>query len=147
MIIYNEKYNWSGKKNTFRPVTWWPGSYWLTIIDISKGHPGVYSLKPIIVLLSDTGEGYSARHYFQNLAKCVCRAFNLDISKVRWIEYRSPLSTEPAQMEVAMFEPLRRIGREIFYSVNRRPVRPNEIEELQNFWPDITRLADSRLNT
>ena len=134
MIIYNGKYNWSGKKKkTFRPITWWPGSYLLTIIDTSKGRPGVYSIKPVIVLLSDTGEGYSARNHFQNLAKSVCRDFNLDISKVLWIEYHSPPSTGAEHMEVAMLKPLTRIGREIIYSVKWRPVRPNEMEELKNF--------------
>ncbi|MBL0717007.1 MAG: hypothetical protein JJV89_03055 [Desulfosarcina sp.] len=147
MIIYNEKYNWSGKKNTFRPITWWPGSYWLTIIDTSKGSPRVYSIKPIIVLLSDTGEGYSAKNYFQNLAKSVSMDFNLNISKVLWIEYHSPLSTEPAQMEVAMFKPLTKIGNETFYSVTWRPVRPNEIEELKKFWTDIRTLPENRLNS
>jgi len=130
MIIYNEKYNWSGKrKNSFRPITWWPGSYWLTIIDTSKGRPGVYSIKPVIVLLSDTGEGYSAKNYFQDLAKSVCRDFNLDIPKVLWIEYHSP---EPANMEVAMFKPLTKIGKETIYSVKWRPPMPNEIKELKD---------------
>ena len=133
MIIYNEKYNWSGKrKNTFRPITWWPGSYWLTIIDTSKGRPGVYSIKPVIALLSDTGERYSAKNHFQNLAKSVCRDFNLDISKVLWIEYQSSPSTGQVKMAVAMFKPLTRIGRETIYSVKWRPVRPNEIKEIKD---------------
>ena len=140
MIIYNGKYNWSGKKKSnFKPITWWPGSYWLTVIDISKNRPGVYILKPLIVLISDTGEGYSARNHFQNLAKSICRDFNLDISRTLWIEY---LPKESVNMEVAVFKPLTRIGNETLYSVKWRPIMSNEIEVIKGYLCEIGYVVD-----
>ncbi|MCD6273032.1 MAG: hypothetical protein J7K30_09340 [Deltaproteobacteria bacterium] len=141
MIIYNGKYNWSGKKtNNSKPITWWPGSYRLTIIDISKHRPGVYNLKPVIVLISNTGEGYSAINYFQNLAKSICRDFNLDISRTLWIEY---LPKESAHMEVAVFKPITRIGSETIYSVKWRPIMPNEMELIKSYLSKIGYVADN----
>ena len=134
MIIYNGRYNWSGTtKSSSRPITWWPGSYWLTIIDLSKKRAGVYLLKPVIVLISDTGEGYSARNHFQNLAKSLCRDFNLDIFRTLWVEYL-PKGSPP--LEVAAFKRLTKIGNDTIYSVKWRPIMPNEIEELKICAPE-----------
>ena len=134
MIIYNGRYNWSGTtKSSSRPITWWPGSYWLTIIDLSKKRAGVYLLKPVIVLISDTGEGYSARNHFQNLAKSLCRDFNLDIYRTLWVEYL-PKGSPP--LEVPAFKRLTKIGSDIIYAVKWRPIRPNEIEELKSCAPE-----------
>ena len=36
MIIFNGKYSWDGKKDgVHKPVSWWPGSHYLTIVDFS----------------------------------------------------------------------------------------------------------------
>ncbi|MBL0700649.1 MAG: hypothetical protein JJV92_07200 [Desulfosarcina sp.] len=141
MIIYNGKYNWSGKKRSnFKPITWWPGSYRLTIIDISKNRPGVYILKPVIALISDTGEGYSAINYFQNLAKSICRDFNLDISRTLWIEY---LPKKSDHMKVAVFKPITRIGNETIYSVKWRPIMPNEMELIKSYLSKIGHVANN----
>jgi hypothetical protein len=141
MIIYNGKYNWSGKKRSnSKPITWWPGSYRLTIIDISKHRPGVYDLKPVVVLISDTGEGYSVTNHFQNLAKSICKDFNLNISRTLWIEY---LPKESSHMEVAVFKPITKIGRETLYSVKWRPIMPNEMELIQSYLPEIGNTDDN----
>jgi hypothetical protein len=134
MIIYNGRYNWSGTtQNSSRPITWWPGSYWLTIIDLSKKRAGVHLLKPVIVLISDTGEGYSVRNHFQNLAKSLCRDFNLEISRTLWIEY---LPKGSPHLEVAAFQRLTKIGSDTIYTVKWRPIRPNEREELKSCAPE-----------
>ena len=141
MIIYNGRYNWSGTtKSSSRPITWWPGSYWLTIIDLSKKRAGVYLLKPVIVLISDTGEGYSARNHFQNLAKSLCRDFNLDIFRTLWVEYL-PKGSPP--LEVAAFKRLTKIGNDTIYSVKWRPIMPNEMELIKNNLSKIGDLADN----
>ncbi len=108
----------------------------MTIIDTSKHQPGVYNLKPVIVLISDTGEGYSAINHFQNLAKSICRDFNLDISRTLWIEY---LPQEPAHMEVAVFKPITKIGSETLYSVKWRPIMTNEMELIKS---DLSKIGD-----
>ena len=131
MIIYDGKYSWSGKKKDgLRPISWWPGDYRLKIIDLSKDRSDVYIIKPVIIMVSDTGKGFSVKNHFQNLAKNICRDFNFDISRVLWIDYY----TKPIPyMEVAMFKPLTKIGSEIIYSVKWRPIMLNELEVIKNF--------------
>jgi len=139
MIIYNGRYNWSGKKvNQLRPISWWPGSYNLKIIKIVKSRSNVYIIKPHVVIFSDTGEGFSARDHTQNLAKKVCRDFKLDINKVLWIEY---YPKKPASMEVAMLKPATKIGSDTIYSVTWRPIRPNELELIMEYVPEAGQIA------
>ena len=131
MIIFDGKYNWSGKKKRdLRPVHWWPGSYRLTIVDLSKSIPGVKMIRPIVIIASDTGSGFSAKNYFENLAKNICRDFKIDMSKILWVEYH-PL--EPVEIEVAMFKNIAGIEPEIIYSVQWRPVMANELEVIKKF--------------
>ncbi len=146
MIIYVGKYNWSGKKKGLKlPVSWWPGSYHLKIIDLTDEQPDVLKIKPVIIVVSDTGKGFSAKNYSQNLAKSVCKDFNLDLKKVLWIEY---YPKEPVYMEVAMFKQLTKIGKEIIYSVKWRPIMANELEEIKDFVPEARQIiADNELKT
>ena len=138
VIIYAGKYNWSGKKKGLEPpVSWWPGSYRLKIIDLTDERPDVLKIKPIIIVGSDTGEGFSAKNHSQNLAKSVCKDFNLDLKKVLWIEY---YPKEPVYMEVAMFKQLTKIGMEIIYSVKWRPIMANELDAIKDFVPEARRI-------
>ena len=131
MIIFNGKYNWSGKKGgDLRPVHWWPGSYRLTIIDLSKNMPGVKMIRPTVIIASDTGAGFSAKNYFENLAKNICRDFKIDISKILWVEYHP---SEPVEIEVAMFKNVTELKSETIYSVQWRPVMTNELEVIKKF--------------
>ena len=139
MIIYEGIYRWSGKKkDELQPVSWWPGSYYLKIIDISRSLPNVYIIKPIIIIATNTGEGISAINCIKNLAKNVCRDFKLDISKVLWVEY---YPQRPSNMEVAMFKPLSRVGVDMIYSVKWRPITKNELELIKNHVSDINQEA------
>lgn len=131
MIIYDGKYNWQGKKRFhFKPVSWWPGSYHLTIIDLSKSMPDVYLMKPYVVIVSNTGNGISSINCTDNFAKSVCRDFKLNIERVLWIEYHPK---KPAHMDVATFKPVTTIGSETLYSVKWRSIMPNELEVIKGF--------------
>lgn len=139
MIIYDGKYDWSGKKkNHYRPISWWPGFYNIKIIDLSMHNPKIRMIKPVIIVASDTGKGFSAKNYFQNFAKNICRDFGLDFDKILWIVY---YPKEPAYMEVAMFEKVTTIGGDNLYSVTWRSIIPNEIEVIKPFFPEAGKIA------
>lgn len=131
MIIYEGKYSWSGKKNSdIPPINWWAGAYRLKIIDLSKNNPDVVMLKPIAVIVSDTGEGSSATNYAPELVKNVCRDFHLEISKIIWIEYHPG---PPPHMEVARFKTVTKISDETLYSASWRPIWKEELNLIAPF--------------
>ncbi|MFO7963573.1 MAG: hypothetical protein R6U50_06605 [Desulfobacterales bacterium] len=126
MIVFDGKYSWSGvKKSEVRPVNWWSGAYWLKIIDLSGKKGGVLMLKPIVAIISDTGEGASAANYASELVKSVCRDFNLDIKKLNWIEFDPG---PPEQMNVAKLIPVARLKGDVHYTADWRSIRIDELE-------------------
>jgi hypothetical protein len=138
MIVFEGKYSWSGKKqSSSRPVSWWAGAYWLKIIDLSRttigSTPRVLMLKPIVVIVSDTGEGASATNCAPELVKSVCRDFTLDIKKILWIEYHP--GPQP-HMEAGKFKAVTRIHGDILYAVDWRPVRDHELAMIQAYSPE-----------
>jgi hypothetical protein len=137
MMIFDGKYGWTGKKTSpVHPVNWWAGAYWLKIIDLSCRYKDVRMLKPIAVIVSDTGEGASATNYASDLVKSVCRDFNLNIDKIIWIEYHSG---PPPSMEVAKFKPVTSINNEVFYQTAWREIRLDELKMIQA-WSSEARL-------
>ena len=131
MILFDGTYNWSGKRETGgRPVSWWPSSYRLKIIDTSRRQANVIAMRPILILITDTGKGGSAVNYAQELAKTVCRDFDLDIDKVRLIEYADQ---DPELSRVATLTLVTALGRENLYTVEWRDIRPNELELLGHY--------------
>ena len=145
MILFDGKYGWSGKKLSKRnPISWWAGAYWLKIIDLSKSKPGVVVLKPIVVIVSDTGEGASATNCAPDLVKSVCHDFNLEIKKVLWIEYHSET---PPYLDVAKFMPMAEIHEETLYTVSWRSIRPNELEMIKPFFPEAENIRVENPNT
>ena len=138
MIVFDGKYGWSGKKFSKRnPISWWAGAYWLKIIDLAKSKPGVAMLKPIVAIVSDTGEGASATNCAPDLVKSVCHDFNLNIKKVLWMEYHTGATP---YLEVAKFIPMAEINEETLYSVSWRPIRPNELEMIRPYFPEAEQI-------
>ena len=136
MIIFNGKYSWDGKKDgLYKPVSWWPGSHYLTIVDFSREKPDVVMLKPVIVMAAETKEGYSIEKRYQDLIICVCREFNLDIPKVLWVKYNRDAENE---MKVAVLKLLSRIGPNTLYDIKWRSLMPNErklIDSIRSLGP------------
>lgn len=135
MIIFDGDYSWSGKKNDEnKPVSWWPGSYRLTIIDRSGETPGVRRLKPVIILAAETKEGFLVKNRYEDLVRKVCKDFNLEMDKILWTSYNLNSHSE---MEIAVFNPVTRIGKEILYTVGWRPVMPNEADDIRQYIPEV----------
>jgi len=134
MILFDDRYEWSGKKTSTRnPVNWWGGVCRMKIIDLSTCNPGIPMIKPIVIIVEDTGEGSSSKTCAPDLVKYVCRDFKLDIQKILWMEY-NPVPSPV--FEVARFQPVAEIKDDSLYSVIWRPIRPNELEMIKPFCPD-----------
>lgn len=125
MILYEGKYSWDGTKTDDEPpVSWWPGSYNIKIIDLRASNPGVIHLKPYLCLFSEENSQYSVKERFHNLAVKICKKYDLDPEKVMWIESFSDGMTKLS--DIAVIEKITTIGNEIIYKTNWRQVRPNE---------------------
>ena len=123
MIIFNGKYTWDGKKDgDHKPVSWWPGSHHLTIVDFSAEKTDVVMLKPVIVLAADTKEGHSIYKRYQDLVIGVCREFNLDVQKVLWVRYSRDSENE---MKVAIIKFLSGKGPYKVYDLKWRSLMAN----------------------
>ncbi|WP_300674232.1 hypothetical protein [Desulfoluna sp.] len=124
MILFDGIYSWSGKTSTGkRPVSWWPGSYRVKIVDISDTTPqGVFHMKPVICLFADTGKGFNVRNHFQYFAQSLCQEFGMALTKVLWVEFFA----EARAMEVATLKEGTMVGREMLYTVDWRLVHEDE---------------------
>jgi hypothetical protein len=124
MILFDGIYSWSGKTNTGkRPVSWWPGSYLVKIVDLSDTTPpGVFHMKPFICLFADTGKGFNVRNHFQYFAQSLCQEFGLHLNKVLWVE----CSSEGRVMDVAILKEGAMIGGERLYTVQWRSAHEDE---------------------
>jgi hypothetical protein len=108
-------------------------SWRLRLFDFSISHPDVKHLRPYAVVATQTGEGIFKTTCAESLGKRICRDFNLEINGILWIEH---YPDEPA-LYVAMFKPTSYFDNEIFYSIDWRPIRPNELQLIQPFIPEI----------
>ncbi len=133
MIIFNGKFTWDGKTDTGnKPVSWWPGSQYLTIVDISAEKTDVVMLKPFIVLASDAREAYSIHKRYQDLIVGVCREFDLDIQKVLWVRCNRDVENE---MKVAVLKLLTGKGPYRVFDLKWRAVMPNERKLVDSILP------------
>lgn len=133
MIIFNGKYTWDGKSdNGHKPVSWWPGSQYLTIVDISTEKTDVVMLKPFIVLASDTKEAYSIHKRYQDLIIGVCREFELEVQKVLWVRYNRDAENE---MKVAVLKLLTGRGPYKVFDLKWRRVMDNERKLVDSILP------------
>ena len=111
----------------------WACSWRLRLFDVSVSHPDVKHLRPYAILATQTGEGIFKTTCAESLGKRICRDFKLTIDEILWIEH---YPDEPA-LYVAMFKPKSYFGSEIFYAIDWRPIRPNELQMIQPFIPEI----------
>ena len=111
----------------------WACSWRLRLFDFTISHPDVKHLKPYAIMATQTGGGIFKTTCAESLGKRICRDFNLEIEEILWIEH---YPEEPA-LYVAMFKPKSYMGNEIFYAIDWRSIRPNELQVIQPFIPEI----------
>ena len=111
----------------------WACSWRLRLFDLTLSHPDVKHLKPYAIVATQTGGGIFKTTCAESLSKRICRDFNLEVEEILWVEH---YPEEPA-LYVAMFKPKSYVGNEIFYAIDWRPIRPNELQVIQPFVPEI----------
>ncbi len=129
MVIFDGTFEWDGKKRSEGfPISWWPGSYQIKIVDLRDRMPGVILIRPYLCILSDTGNGFSIKNTFERFAMSVCERFGLDVEKVLWVEEHVINENRGA----AMVEPVMKIGGKSIYKTIWRPIRPNEMKLMES---------------
>jgi hypothetical protein len=87
MLTYDNVYSWDGWGGKLRLGN---GKCRLRIFDLRKDETarGVSFLKPIIVVITDIPESkMTIRSCTSHIATCVANEFNIDPSRMLWIEY------------------------------------------------------------
>lgn len=134
MLIFDGTYRLQRQEDvSSEPGFKWAYSWRLRIIDFSMRYPGVKHLKPYAVVATQTDEGIFKTTCAESLGKRICRDFKLKIEEILWIEH-DPY--EPA-LYVAVFNPKSYLGHEIFYAIDWRPIRANELEAVKPLIPEI----------
>ena len=134
MLFYDGTYRLQRRDDeTNRPIGKWACAWRLRIIDLSLSQPDVKHLKPIIVVATQTGEGLFKTTCAESLGRRVCRDFNLDVNESLWIEH---FPNKLGQMYVAVFSPKHYLGPELFYHIDWRPIRANELEAIRRYIPE-----------
>jgi hypothetical protein len=111
----------------------WACSWRLRLFDFSISHPDVKHLRPYAIVATQTGEGIFKTTCAESLGKRICRDFDLGIDEILWIEHYP----DELALYVAMFKPKSYFGSEIFYAIDWRPIRANELQMIQPFIPEI----------
>lgn len=125
MIVYEGKFIWNGKKTSQnKPVSWYPGSCIVKVIDLAASNPGIFYINPSLVILTATGEGVTIKNSFPNFAKNISLKFDLKLEKTLWMEYvQNPFE----HMEVATIKPVTTIASDLLFSTSWRPIMSGEL--------------------
>ena len=131
MIVYDGTYRLQPDAGRgTKPRTRWKCAWRIRIIDLSAGEPTVRHLKPTIVVANQTGSATSLSSCAEAVGRKISRDFNLDVKKVLWIEH---MPSSPGQWHAAVFRQRAGFGPDISYSIQWRPLRPNEDDLIKRF--------------
>lgn len=129
MAIFTGRYSWDGKKSDERdPISWFPGSYDLKIVDLGSLGKNITFLRPYLCIFTNTGSGYSVSANPEKFAKRICEDFSLDIEKVLWVEKKE---RNEELYEVITFQKKGHLGEHTFYTIEKRTPQRNELKLIQ----------------
>jgi hypothetical protein len=135
MIVYDGIYRLPTEANQgFKPRTQWLYAWQVRIINLDLSLPTVKHIKPIIVAVKQTGSKPCLTSCAESIGKKISRDFNLDVSRVLWVEH---FPNNLKQWYAAAFKPKSSFGPDINYYIQWRPIRPNEIDIIKPFIPEI----------
>ncbi len=144
MIIFDGIYEWDGRSTDGRqPICWWPGSYWMRIVNLTKDQSNVVHLKSHAVILKNRGKGTSLRNYIQNFAKIIADKYTIDIEKTIWVEIMQNSAEASEEISIANIDCVSRLSQQKLFSALWRPARPNEMTLLE---PWLFNMLKSRLH-
>ena len=123
MVLHDFIYEWDGKsKDGEKPISWWPGSYHVKIINLSSDSGNVSFLVPTIVLLKNT--------------KNDPEAINTSASLLEQIP-ASARYCPSFEDKVVRFPDNVKMGDITLFSVPWRAIRPNELETIKPYLDDM----------
>jgi len=126
MTNYSGRYQWDGiKKDNQEPIAWSPGAYDIEIFQCGSAAGRVQHLKSHVCIYARTGKGHSISANPEKFAKQICSDFSLELERVLWVEDHL---CEEDRYEVVLFSRSGRVGRDIFYKINKRSPLDHEIE-------------------
>jgi hypothetical protein len=129
MAIFNGRYSWTGKRtDDQQPIAWSPGAYDVQIYKRDSQSKNIELLKPYVCIYSRTGKGQSISVNPEKFAKQLCHEFSLHIERVFWVE---DLLGDEDRYEVVQFCRSGRVGKTIFYTIEKRKATSQEIELLK----------------
>ena len=135
MIVYDGTYRWQpDSHNRLTPRAQWPSAWRIRIINLALSQPDVQHLKPTIIIANQSGSAFSLTSCAESIGKKISRDFDLNVPQVLWIEH---FPNKPEQWLAATFKPKSGNGPNQDYSIQWRPIRPNEIDVIKPFIPEI----------
>lgn len=139
MIVYDGIYRLPAEAGQrAQPRSQWECAWQVRIIDLDLNRPAVKHLKPMIVAVNQTGREPCLNSCVESIGKKISRDFNLDISRVLWVE-QSPNNRK--QWFVASFTPRSSFGPDMDYYIQWRPIRPQEMDLIKPFINEIDVLS------
>ena len=135
MVLHDFIYEWDGKsRDGEKPVSWWPGSYHVKIIQLAEDDCDICYLYPVAVILKNAKQegsmNTSLRNYIHNFAQKLSKEYALEIQKTLWIEVDDSI-------RVASLNPDQRLAPELLYTIAWRPIRPNERAMIEPYLSDM----------
>ena len=94
-------------------------------------------LKPMIVVVNQTGNKPCLTSCAESIGKKISRDFDLVISRVLWVEH---FPNNLNQWFAAVFKPTSSFGPDTDYLIQWRPIRPMEIDVIKQFISEIDNL-------
>ena len=135
MVLHDFIYEWDGKsRNGEKPISWWPGSYHVRIVQLASDSEDIRHLFTTAVILKNAKiekqMNTSLRNYIHNFAQILSREYSLDIQKTLWIELDD-------KIRVAGLNADQKLEAEMLYTVSWRPIRPNELAMIEPYITDM----------
>jgi hypothetical protein len=135
MIVYDGIYRLPADVvQGFKPRSQWEYAWQVRIINLELSRSTIEFLKPMIVAVNQIGSRSCLTSCAESIGKRISRDFNLKIARVLWVEQ---FHNKPKQWQVADFKPKSNFGPDTSYHIQWRPVRPNEIELIKQFIPEV----------
>jgi len=135
MIVYDGIYRLpTGTNQGFKPRPQWKYGWQVRIINLDLSQSTVSHLKSMIVVVNQTGGKSSLTSCAESIGQSISRDFNLAIARVLWVEH---FSNKLNPWRAAVFKAKPGFGPDISYSIQWRPLRPNEVEIIKPFIPEL----------
>lgn len=135
MILHDFIYEWDGKSTDGeKPVSWWPGSYHVRIVNMAADVENISYLVPVAVILKNArinpSMNTSLRNYIHNFAEKISKEYDLNMEKTLWVELDDTI-------KVTRLQPDPKVVAATLYSITWRPIRPKELEMIEPYLDDM----------